>query len=66
MPADLAETSDYDCRYILFRMKNGELIEVDYVLTTARKWHDDQRSTDKTWHVRSISPKRVLAFRVLA
>jgi hypothetical protein len=61
-----AETSDFISSSLLCRRKNGELIEVSYVLTTARKWYDDQRSTDKTWHVRSISPKRVLAIRVLS
>jgi hypothetical protein len=61
-----AETSDFINSYLLCRKENGELIEVCYVLTTAVKWYADERSNDKTFHVRSISPKRVLAIRVLA
>lgn len=48
----------------LFRLKSGELIQVEWYAVTPKEWHADERSEDKAWHVRSVSPRLVLAFRV--
>jgi hypothetical protein len=48
----------------LFRLKSGELIELTWIIGTARDWHNDQRSTEPGWYTHSVSPRRVLAFRV--
>lgn len=47
----------------LLKLPNGDLMQHEWYVVATRQWYADLRSDDPTWHVRSISPRQVYAFR---
>jgi hypothetical protein len=50
----------------LFRTEKGELIEVEWLIVTSKRWNADRFADDPRWRVRPLPFGRVLALRANA